>query len=161
MVERPMRLTNTSVLVKPLHYHACIILLKQYFFLFGQAHLRKPTTEDIDRLLMIGEFPGFLEMMGSIDFMHWEWKNCSTAWKGQYARGSGKSSIVLEVVASQDLWIWHMFFRPPGTLNGINILDRSPVFDDILQGRAPGVNYLVNGNEYHLGYYPTYGIYPK
>ena len=67
-----MRLTNTSVLVKPLHYHACIILLKQYFFLFGQAHLRKPTTEDIDRLLMIGEFPGFLEMMGSIDFMHWE-----------------------------------------------------------------------------------------
>ena len=36
-----------------------------------------------------------------------------------------------------------MFFRPPGTLNGINILDRSPVFDDILQGRAPGVNYLV------------------
>ncbi|KAG2318386.1 hypothetical protein Bca52824_011599 [Brassica carinata] len=47
-------------------------------------------------------------------------------------------------------------FGPPGTLNDINILDRSPVFDDILQGRAPRVNYIVNGHEYHLAYYLTY-----
>ncbi|KAG7577748.1 Harbinger transposase-derived protein [Arabidopsis thaliana x Arabidopsis arenosa] len=63
--------------------------------------------------------------------------------------------------ASQDLWIWHAFFGPPGTLNDINILDRSPVFDDILQGRAPNVNYVVNGRDYHLAYYLTDGIYPK
>uniref|UniRef100_A0A0D3DJN9 Myb-like domain-containing protein n=1 Tax=Brassica oleracea var. oleracea TaxID=109376 RepID=A0A0D3DJN9_BRAOL len=48
-----------------------------------------------------------------------------------------------------------------GTLNDINILDRSPVFDDILQGRAPKVNYIDNGHEYHLAYYLTDGIYPK
>uniref|UniRef100_A0A0D3CZB4 Myb-like domain-containing protein n=1 Tax=Brassica oleracea var. oleracea TaxID=109376 RepID=A0A0D3CZB4_BRAOL len=89
------------------------------------------------------------------------WKNCPTAWKGQYTRGSGKPTIVLEAVASQDLWIWHAFFGPPGTLNDINVLDRSPVFDDILQGRAPKVNYIVNGHEYHLAYYLTDGIYPK
>ncbi|KAG7568238.1 Harbinger transposase-derived protein [Arabidopsis thaliana x Arabidopsis arenosa] len=47
------------------------------------------------------------------------------------------------------------------TLNDLNILDRSPVFDDILKGRAPKVNYTVNGNDYHLGYYLTDGIYPK
>ncbi|CAL9242211.1 unnamed protein product, partial [Arabidopsis halleri] len=99
--------------------------------------------------------------MGSIDCMHWEWKNCPTSWKGQYTRGSGKPTIVLEAVASQDLWIWHAFFGPPGTLNDLNILDRSPVFDDILKGRAPAVNYVVNGNDYHLGYYLTDGIYPK
>uniref|UniRef100_A0A0D3CI67 DDE Tnp4 domain-containing protein n=1 Tax=Brassica oleracea var. oleracea TaxID=109376 RepID=A0A0D3CI67_BRAOL len=28
-------------------------------------------------------------------------------------------------------------------------------------GRAPKVNYIVNGHEYHLAYYLTYGIYPK
>uniref|UniRef100_A0A0D3CXB4 DDE Tnp4 domain-containing protein n=1 Tax=Brassica oleracea var. oleracea TaxID=109376 RepID=A0A0D3CXB4_BRAOL len=72
-------------------------------------------------------------MIGSIDCMHWEWKNCPTAWKGQYTRGSGKPTIVLEAVALQDLWIWQAFFGPPGTLNDINVLDRSPVFDDILQ----------------------------
>ncbi|XP_010456778.1 PREDICTED: uncharacterized protein LOC104738279 [Camelina sativa] len=60
-----------------------------------------------------------------------------------------------EAVASQDLWIWHTFFGPPGTLNDINVLDRSPVFDDILQGHAPKVNYFVNGREYHLAYYLT------
>ncbi|KAL0696564.1 hypothetical protein Bca4012_063744 [Brassica carinata] len=43
----------------------------------------------------------------------------------------------------------------------INVLDRSPVFDDILEGRAPKVQYLVNGHQYDLAYYLTDGIYPK
>ncbi|XP_010470530.1 PREDICTED: uncharacterized protein LOC104750434 [Camelina sativa] len=47
------------------------------------------------------------------------------------------------------------------TLNDINVLDRSPVFDDILQGCAPKVNYTVNGHRYKLAYYLTDGIYPK
>ncbi|XP_019084304.1 PREDICTED: uncharacterized protein LOC109125944 [Camelina sativa] len=47
------------------------------------------------------------------------------------------------------------------TLNDINILDRSPAFDDILHGRAPKVKYSVNGHEYKLAYYLTDGIYLK
>ncbi|CAN7079311.1 unnamed protein product [Brassica oleracea var. botrytis] len=47
------------------------------------------------------------------------------------------------------------------TLNDINVLDRSPVFDDIYQGRAPRVTYMVNGHQYDLAYYLTDGIYPK
>ncbi|WZZ29486.1 hypothetical protein YC2023_012887 [Brassica napus] len=73
--------------------------------LFGDEYLRRPTLEDLQRLLDIGEIRGFPGMIGSIDCMHWEWKNCPTAWKGQYTRGSGKPTIVLEAVASQDLWI--------------------------------------------------------
>ena len=99
-------------------------------------------------------------MVGSIDCMHWEWKNCPTAWKRQYARGSGKPTIVLEAVASLDLWIW-AFFGPPGTLNDINVLNRSPVFDDILEGRAPRIRYMVNGHRYKLAYYLTDDIYPN
>uniref|UniRef100_A0A0D3CTU3 DDE Tnp4 domain-containing protein n=1 Tax=Brassica oleracea var. oleracea TaxID=109376 RepID=A0A0D3CTU3_BRAOL len=100
-------------------------------------------------------------MVGSIDCMHWEWKNCPTAWKGQYSRGSSKPTIVLEAVASCDLWIWHAFFGPRGTLNDINVLDRSPVFDDIIKGQALQVTFYVNGREYHMAYYLTDGIYPK
>uniref|UniRef100_A0A0D3EGW5 DDE Tnp4 domain-containing protein n=1 Tax=Brassica oleracea var. oleracea TaxID=109376 RepID=A0A0D3EGW5_BRAOL len=47
------------------------------------------------------------------------------------------------------------------TMNDLNILDRSPVFDDIINGIAPAVNYYVNQTEYHLTYYLTDGIYPK
>uniref|UniRef100_A0A0D3AN68 DDE Tnp4 domain-containing protein n=1 Tax=Brassica oleracea var. oleracea TaxID=109376 RepID=A0A0D3AN68_BRAOL len=124
-------------------------------------YLRRPTLEDLQRLLDIGEKRGFPGMVGSIDCMHWEWKNFPTACKGQYARESAKPTIVLEAVASQDLWIWHAFFGPPGTLNDINVLDRSPVFDDIFQGRAPRLEYVVNGHMYKLAYYLTNGIYPK
>ncbi|XP_019093294.1 PREDICTED: uncharacterized protein LOC109129485 [Camelina sativa] len=110
--------------------------------LFGDEYLRSPTAEDLQRLLNIGEHRGFPRMVGSIDSMHWEWKNCPTTWKGQYSRGSGKPTIVLEDVALQDLWIWHAFFRPP-------------------EGRAPRVTYVVNGRQYKMAYYLTDGIYPK
>uniref|UniRef100_A0A0D3DML2 Myb-like domain-containing protein n=1 Tax=Brassica oleracea var. oleracea TaxID=109376 RepID=A0A0D3DML2_BRAOL len=104
--------------------------------LFGDEYLRRLTPADLQRLLYIGEQRGFPGMIGSIDCMHWEWKNCLTAWKGQYSRGSG-------------------------TLNDINVLDRSPVFDDIIKGQAPQVTFYVNGKEYNLAYYLTDGIYPK
>ncbi|XP_048623319.1 uncharacterized protein LOC111209293 [Brassica napus] len=129
--------------------------------LFGEEYLRRPTPADLQRLLDIGEHRGFFGMIGSIDCMHWEWKNGPTSWKGQYSRGSGKPTIVLEAVASYDLWIWHAFFGPPGTLNDINVLDHSHVFDDIIKGHASEVTYYVNGREYHLAYYLTDGIYPK
>ncbi|XP_056845021.1 uncharacterized protein LOC108859955 [Raphanus sativus] len=129
--------------------------------LYGEKYLRKPTPEDLQRLLDIGEVCGFPGMIGSIDCMHWEWKNCPHSWKGLYTRGAGKPTIVLEAVASQDLWIWHVFFGPPGTLNDINVLGRSPVFDDIIYGRAPRLKFTVNGHNYHRAYYRSDGIYPK
>ncbi|XP_010495298.1 PREDICTED: uncharacterized protein LOC104772369 [Camelina sativa] len=82
-------------------------------------------------------------------------------WKGMYSRSTGEPTIVLEAVASYDLWIWYAFFGAPGTMNDLNILDGSNVFDDILNGKAPEVNYFVNGREYNLAYYLTDGIYPK
>ncbi|CAN1177102.1 hypothetical protein LINPERPRIM_LOCUS37420 [Linum perenne] len=66
---------------------------------------------DIERLLHVGQQRGFLGMLGSIDCMQWEWKNCPTAWHDQYARGDHKApTIMLEAVAAQDLWIGHAFF---------------------------------------------------
>uniref|UniRef100_A0A0D3BZ46 DDE Tnp4 domain-containing protein n=1 Tax=Brassica oleracea var. oleracea TaxID=109376 RepID=A0A0D3BZ46_BRAOL len=47
------------------------------------------------------------------------------------------------------------------TMNDLNILDRSPVFDDIIKGIAPQVNFNVNGREYDFAYYLTDGIYPE
>ena len=55
---------------------------------FGQHYLRKPTPQDLTRLLAFNEERGFPGMIGSVDCMHWEWKNCPTAWKGQISRPS-------------------------------------------------------------------------
>ncbi|XP_056864195.1 uncharacterized protein LOC130511296 [Raphanus sativus] len=107
----------------------------------------------VDEYVRLAETTARNCMIGSIDCMHWEWKNCPTAWKGMYSRGHDKPTIVLEAVASQDLWIWHAFFGAPGTLNDLNILDRSPVFDEIINGDAPEVNFHVNGREYGLAYF--------
>ena len=43
---------------------------------FSEEYLRKPNNEDIARLLTHGEHRGFPGMLGSIDCMHWKWKNC-------------------------------------------------------------------------------------
>ena len=131
-------------------------------YIFGQQYLRRPNEQDIQRLLQFGEAHGFPGMLGSLDCMHWEWQNCPVAWKGQYVRGCyGVPTIMLEAVASKDLWIWHAFFGAVGSNNDINVLDQSPLFTDVLQGRAPPVQFTVNGKVYNMGYYLADGIYPE
>ena len=98
-VDEYVRLGETTAR-KCLHHFTNAII-----HLFGDEYLRYPTPEDLQRLLYIGEQRGFPGMVGSIDCMHWEWKNCPAAWKGMYSRGTGKPTIVLEAVADYDLWI--------------------------------------------------------
>jgi hypothetical protein len=38
---------------------------------FRAEYLRRPTVQDIERLMEIGEHRGFPGMLGSIDCMHW------------------------------------------------------------------------------------------
>ncbi|XP_047949981.1 uncharacterized protein LOC125195788 [Salvia hispanica] len=45
--------------------------------IFGDEYLRCPSPEDCQRLInMHGSVHGFPGMLGSIDCMHWEWRNC-------------------------------------------------------------------------------------
>jgi hypothetical protein len=70
-------------------------------------------------------------------------------------------TIILEAVASQDLWLWHAFFGMPGSLNNINVLDQSPIFAALAEGHTAPVNYTINRHEYTMGYYLADGIYPN
>jgi hypothetical protein len=126
---------------------------------FEPQYLRLPNEEDIAKLLAIGSSKGFPGMLGSIDYMHWGWKNCSTVWHGIYQRHKKEPTIILEAVASKDLWIWHAFFGMPDSHNDINVLQRSPIVARLAEGQGPQVSYKINGNDYSMGYYLADGIY--
>ncbi|KAL9673095.1 hypothetical protein QQ045_029348 [Rhodiola kirilowii] len=128
---------------------------------YGSRYLRSPNEADLARLLRRAERRGFPGMIGSIDCMHWEWKNCPTAWQGSYSGRKGRPTIILEAVASYDTWIWHSFIGVPGSQNDINVLHQSDVFDSYLEGITPKVTYKVNGSTYDNTYYLADGIYPR
>ncbi|GJY61610.1 ALP1-like protein isoform X1 [Tanacetum coccineum] len=131
--------------------------------LYQPEFLRKPTLADIQNLYAAhNRIHGFPGMLGSIDCMHWEWVNCPKSWHGQYGRGDKKyPTIILEAVASYDLWIWHAFFGVAGANNDITVLHHSPLFDDLLADNEPVAPYVVNGQPFDKGYYLADGIYPQ
>ncbi|KAK9289768.1 hypothetical protein L1049_007927 [Liquidambar formosana] len=55
--------------------------VKAIIGVFGDEYLRSPNNAFVARLLAEGESYGFPGMLGSIDCMHWKWKNCPVAWK--------------------------------------------------------------------------------
>ncbi|XP_024160433.1 uncharacterized protein LOC112167621 [Rosa chinensis] len=83
------------------------------------------------------------------------------AWAGQYTGHKGKPKIILEAVASYDTCIWHAFFGLLGSLNDINVLGCSLLFNDICLGETPQVNYQLGNRRYGQCYYLVDGLYPK
>lgn len=130
--------------------------------LFQNEYLRKPTEQDLRRIMAINAARGFPGCVGCIDCQHWEWERCPIAWAGQYKGKGKKPTIVLEAISDGELWIWHAFFGSPGSLNDISIMDHSPTIDDIIAGEfPPSLPYWVNGNERKILYYLADGIYPN
>ena len=86
---------------------------------------------------------------------------CKTHLRGQYTKGVYKyPTVVLEAVASHDMWFWHDNFGSPGSLNDVNILDHSPLFNKMLDGTGPDTSFLCRGTQFQFGYYLVDGIYP-
>jgi hypothetical protein len=96
--------------------------------IYSSEYLRSPNEEYLIKILAVSEEQGFPGMMGLLNCMHWVWKNCPVADQGQYAGKEKEPTIILEAVATHNLWIWHAFFGLPGTLNNISVLDQSPIF---------------------------------
>jgi hypothetical protein len=128
---------------------------------FQSTYLREPTQADFQRQIDINRARGFPGMFGSLDCMHWTWKNCPVAWQGQFQDKDGDRSLILEAIADQSLWIWHAFSGLPGGNNDINVLDRSPLLSNLLQGAGHDMTFEVNGHVYNRYYLLTDGIYPQ
>jgi len=99
-------------------------------------------------------------MLGCLDYVNWKWKNCPTAWAGQYSRCQGKPTIILEAVTSYDLWTWPAYFGLPGSNNDINAIQSSILFDKLARVITPA-NYNILGKVYDDDYYLAGGTCPK
>ncbi|XP_068340226.1 uncharacterized protein [Pyrus communis] len=129
--------------------------------IYKDEYIYEPNQVDLDRLLHKVEDRDFLSMIRSLDCMHWQWKNCPTRWQECFSGRSRKPTIVLEAVASFDTWIWHAFFGVLGSQNDITVLRRSPIFNNLREGKSPQLDYYIKEHQYNMGYYLADGIYPK
>ncbi|XXQ32282.1 DDE Tnp4 domain-containing protein [Plasmodiophora brassicae] len=100
-------------------------------------------------------------MFGSLDCTHFKWDKCPVAWQGQYLDKDGQFSVIMEAIATMDLWIWHAYVGLPGANNDINVVDRSPLVNDLLQGVGPHCDFRANGREHSMAYFLVDGIYPR
>ncbi|XP_068322469.1 uncharacterized protein [Pyrus communis] len=84
----------------------CLDTIQKFCDTIVQVHkdeyLCEPNQEDLNRLLRKAEDHGFPGMIGSLDCMHWDWKNCLTGWQEGFSGRSRKPTVVLEEVASYD-----------------------------------------------------------
>ena len=127
--------------------------------------LRSMSRADAKRITQLHlEKHGVDGMIGSLDCMHIGWKNCPVAWQGQFSGAKGKPTIVLEAFADYNLWIWHASFGSPGTLNDINIWDRSPLLESFINGSFDNdvdFEFTIGGTVFRRLWLLTDGIYPE
>jgi hypothetical protein len=107
---------------------------------------------------------GINGMIGSLDCMHLGWKNCPTAWQGQFKGKEKRPTIVLEAVCDYNLWIWHAAFGYAGSQNDINIWDQSPLLKSFIDGSFSifvDFDFYLNDNLCNQLFLLVDGIYPE
>jgi hypothetical protein len=57
--------------------------------------------------MMMNEAKGWLDMLGSMNCIHWSQEYCLATWPEQYTSHHRDPTIVLEVVAYKNFWILH------------------------------------------------------
>ena len=129
----------------------------------ADVYLRTPTKSDARRIVELHKrVHGIDGMLGSLDVTKVSWENCPKALKGQFQGKEGVATIGLEAVADYNLWIWHRAFGFPGTLNDINIWERSPLFESMQNGSHSEIDFdfEIDGELFKKLYYLVDGIYP-
>jgi hypothetical protein len=91
------------------------------------------------------------------------WENCPAALRGQFQGKEKVATMGLEAVADHNLWLWHTAFGFPGSLNDINIWERSPLFESMQNGQHDKLDFpfSADGQTFDKLFYLVDGIYPS
>jgi hypothetical protein len=132
--------------------------------LFGPVYLNQcPTDDQKERACNFMDLSGFRGAFGSWDCKHFIWKRCPIRLAGLHKGAKSKSkTLILEAICDRECYMWYVFFGEPGSLNDINILDKSSIVGSIING-----NFNTKIPIYKLGetirdwmYFLADGIYP-
>ena len=90
---------------------------------------------------------GFPGCFASWDCKHYFWSNCPLALAGQYKGKEKGKTFVMEAICDPFLDIWYFNFGFPGSLNDINVLDRSSIVGSLISGEFDNkvAPYQING----------------
>ncbi|KAB2599977.1 hypothetical protein D8674_010248 [Pyrus ussuriensis x Pyrus communis] len=120
----------------------CLDTLEQFcdtiLQVYKDEYLHEPNQEYLNRLIRKAVDRGFPSMIESLDCMHWDWKNCRTRWQRGFSGRSRKPTV-------------HAFFGAPGSENDIIVLGHSPLFNNLMEGKAPQLDYYINNRQYNMG----------
>ena len=75
----------------------------------------------------------------------------------------GRKTLILEAISDHRRYIWYANFGDPGSLNDLNVLDKSSIVGAMLGGDLDIKTdpYLINGKERDWNYFLLDGIYPE
>jgi hypothetical protein len=130
---------------------------------FGQFYMNRcPNEQETMRAVSINSARGFPGMFASWDCKHFAWKNCPVALAGQHKGKGTEETLILEAIADADLYIWYHFFGEAGSLNDINILNKSSIVGSILDGSFATkiLPYTILNKQRDWLYFLVDGIYP-
>ena len=98
-------------------------------------------------------------------YKHFAWKNCPKRLAGQYSGHSegGKNTLILEAIADHRKYFWNINFGDPGSLNDLNVLDKSSIVGSMLSRdlSLTTTPYEINGKPRDWLYFLVDGIYPE
>jgi len=126
-------------------------------------YLRQPNQDKLNTIMERIKDHRMPGCMGSLDCCHWDWQQCPTGMAAAYQICKGKTCIVVETVCDKDLWMWHLFVGAPGSLNDMNVMQKSNLYLDVTGGHSPPRSMPVTINE-RTRTLPCYlfdGIYPR
>jgi Plant transposon protein len=130
-----------------------------------EVYLRPLSRSDAKQVTSLHrDVHGVEGMVGCLDCMHVGWKNCPKAWQGQTAGKEKKPTIVLEAMCDHNLFFWHASFGWAGTLNDINIWDRSSLLKAFLDGtwsNQVDFGFEIGGQHFDKLWIMVDGIYPE
>eukprot|EP00804_Cyclotella_cryptica_P024859 CCRYP_020563-RA/>CCRYP_020563-RA protein AED:0.13 eAED:0.04 QI:11/0/0/1/0/0/2/0/201 len=129
-------------------------------FSISDYYVRTPSKSDARKKVALHKkVYGIDGCMGCLDVTKIHWGACPVAWKGQ-----GRfPTIGLEAVSDYNLWIWHNAFGFPGSLHDINVWDRSPLLESMLDGSHDTIDFSfhIDGQKFDQLSYLVDGIYPS